>query len=416
MEPLQLARLQFATTASIHFLFVVLTLGLVTLVVALQTAWLITRKPVYQRLTRFWGLLYVINYVLGIASGVVMEFQFGLNWSGLTKYLGNVFGAPLAIETLVAFFLESTFLGMWIFGWHRLSRGVHTALIWLVALTAYASAFWVLVANAFLQNPVGYQMRDGVAYLTDFGALLRNPALWMAFAHVCAAALTTGGFVMAGVSAWHFIRRTTERELFRKSLRLGLVVGVVGATFVVGFGFAQFAPLGEVQPTKFNADSAEAAALVAQWQARFGPGDYAHPQWIDTPFGMMQGIGFVLFLAVFLIPLCYRDWIIRLRVPLYLLLVAVPLPFVAAISGWLVREVGRQPWIAYGLLPTADAVSPASGSTMLASYIAFTALLGLLAIADWVLLAKYANRGPDVDLGRPPEVAPTPRVPVLIGD
>jgi cytochrome bd ubiquinol oxidase subunit I len=416
MEPLQLARLQFATTASIHFLFVILTLGLVTLVVALQTAWLITGKPVYQRLTRFWGLLYVINYVLGIASGVVMEFQFGLNWSGLTKYAGNVFGAPLAIETLVAFFLESTFLGMWIFGWHRLSRGVHTALIWLVALTAYASAFWVLVANAFLQNPVGYQMRDGIAYLTDFGALLRNPMLWMAFAHVCAAALATGGFLMAGVSAWHFIRRTTERELFRKSLRLGLAVGVLGATFVVGFGFAQFAPLGQAQPTKFNADSAEAAALVAQWQATFGPGDYTHPQWIDTPFDVMQGIGFLLFLAVFLIPLCYRDWIIRLRVPLYLLLVAVPLPFVAAISGWLVREVGRQPWIAYGLLPTADAVSPASGNTMLASYVAFTAILGLLAITDWVLIAKYAHRGPDVDLGRPPEVAPALRVPVLIGD
>jgi cytochrome bd ubiquinol oxidase subunit I len=416
MDPLQLARLQFATTASIHFLFVILTLGLVTLVVALQTAWLITGKPVYQRLTRFWGLLYVINYVLGIASGVVMEFQFGLNWSGLTKYAGNVFGAPLAIETLVAFFLESTFLGMWIFGWHRLSRGVHTALIWLVALTAYASAFWVLVANAFLQNPVGYQMRDGIAYLTDFGALLRNPMLWMAFAHVCAAALATGGFLMAGVSAWHFIRRTTERELFRKSLRLGLAVGVLGATFVVGFGFAQFAPLGQAQPTKFNADSAEAAALVAQWQATFGPGDYTHPQWIDTPFDVMQGIGFLLFLAVFLIPLCYRDWIIRLRVPLYLLLVAVPLPFVAAISGWLVREVGRQPWIAYGLLPTADAVSPAGGNTMLASYVAFTAILGLLAIADWVLIAKYAHRGPDVDLGRPPEVAPAPRVPVLIGD
>jgi cytochrome d ubiquinol oxidase subunit I len=417
MEPLQLARLQFATTASIHFLFVILTLGLVTLVVALQTAWLITRKPVYQRLTRFWGLLYVINYILGIASGLVMEFQFGLNWSGLTKYLGNVFGAPLAIETLVAFFLESTFLGMWIFGWHRLSRGVHTLLIWLVALTAYASAFWVLVANSFLQNPVGYQMRDGVAQLTDFGALLANPALWMAFAHVCAAALTTGGFLMAGVSAWHFIRRTSEHELFRKSLRLGLVVGVIGAVFVIGFGFAQFAPVNRVQPTKFTADGAEAAALVARWQDQFGPGDYAHPGWTGVPLALMMLIAILLFFAGLLIPLFFRDWIIRLRVPLYLLLVAVPLPFVAAICGWLVREVGRQPWIAYGLLPTADAVSPIGGGTMLASYIGFTALLGALAIADWVLLAKYANRGPDVDLGRPPEVAPPAApVPVLIGE
>jgi cytochrome bd ubiquinol oxidase subunit I len=415
VAPLELARLQFATTAAIHFLFVLLTLGLVTLVVALQTAWLVTKKPVYQRLTRFWGLLYVINYILGIASGVVMEFQFGLNWSGLTKYLGNVFGAPLAIETLVAFFLESTFLGMWIFGWHRLGRGVHTVLIWLVALTAYASAFWVLVANSFLQNPVGFEMRDGVAHLTDFGALLRNPMLWMAFAHVCAAALTTGGFVMAGVSAWHFIRRTSERELFRKSLRLGLAVGVVGATFVVGFGFAQFGPLGEVQPTKFSADTPEAAALVAQWRQQFGPGDYAHPTWTGTAFSVMQGFGLILFLAVFLIPLFFRDWIIRLRFPLYLLLVAVPLPFVSAICGWLVREVGRQPWVAYGLVPTADAVSPVGRGTMLASYIGFTALLGALAIADWVLLARYASRGPDVDLGRPPDAEPAEPTAVLIG-
>src|SRR5687768_9795510 len=148
MDPLLIARLQFASTASIHFLFVAVTLGLVTLLVCLQTAGFVTKKPGYERLTRFWGTLYVINYVLGIATGLVMEFQFGLNWSGLSRYVGNVFGAPLAIETLVAFFLESTFLGMWIFGWHRLRRGVHLALLWGVAITAYASAFWAMAANS----------------------------------------------------------------------------------------------------------------------------------------------------------------------------------------------------------------------------------------------------------------------------
>ncbi|WP_213452998.1 cytochrome ubiquinol oxidase subunit I [Rhizomonospora bruguierae] len=411
MDPLPLARLQFATTASIHFLFVILTLGLVTLLAYLQTAYMITKKPVYQRLTRFWGTLYVINYALGIASGVVMEFQFGLNWSGLSRYVGNVFGAPLAIETLVAFFLESTFLGMWIFGWHRLRQGVHLALLWGVAITAYASAYWIMVANAWLHNPVGFEQRDGVARLTDFGALLTNPTLVMAFGHVVAAAWMTGGLVMAGVSSWHFIRRTREVELFRTSLRLGLVTGMVGVTFVMGFGFAQFGAVGATQPTKFGDDAAKAAA-VADFTARFGPGDYLPPQWSQVPLGFMILIAFTLAWGVFLIPLFVRDWIIRLRLPLYLMLLAVPFPFLAAIFGWLAREVGRQPWAAYGLLRTADAVTPVGGGTMLASFLGFAALLGALAIADWVLLARAAHRGPDVALGRPPAPpAAEPRTP-----
>lgn len=419
MDPLLLARLQFATTASIHFLFVVLTLGLVTLVVGLQTAWLITKNPVYERLTKFWGLLYVINYVLGLATGVVMEFQFGLNWSGLSRYMGNVFGAPLAMETLVAFFLESTFLGMWIFGWHRIRRGLHTALIWLVALTAYASAFWVLVANAFLQHPVGFEMRNGVAYLTDFGALLTNSTLWFAFVHVVGAGLTTGGFFMAGVSAWHFIRRTTEVEAFRKSLRLGLMVGVASATVTIGSGFAQFAVLGDVQPAKLGGDAVAKASAVQKWTAQFGAGDYLPPSWIGLPLILMIMTGFLLFFGGVLIPLLYRDWLIRLRLPLYLLVGAMPLPFAAAICGWLVREVGRQPWIAYGLLPTAKAVTPASPGMMLASYLGFTVLLSSLAIADWALLKKYAGRGPAAALASfvpPPDptehagLAPAPAV------
>src|SRR5256885_7745078 len=154
-----------------------------------------TGRPVYERMTRYWGQLYVINYAVGIATGLVMEFQFGLNWSGLSRLTGDVFGAPLAMETLIAFFLESTLLGMWIFGWGRLSRGVQTLLIWGVAVTAYLSAFWVMVANAFLQHPVGYQIDgSGQARLTDFGALLGNPNLWFALFHLIAAALVVGGF------------------------------------------------------------------------------------------------------------------------------------------------------------------------------------------------------------------------------
>ncbi|MBE1486956.1 cytochrome ubiquinol oxidase subunit I [Plantactinospora soyae] len=409
MDPLLIARLQFASTASIHFLFVAVTLGLVTLLVYLQTAGFITKKPVYERLTRFWGTLYVINYVLGIATGLVMEFQFGLNWSGLSRYVGNVFGAPLAIETLVAFFLESTFLGMWIFGWHRLRRGVHLALLWGVALTAYASAYWVMVANSWLQNPVGYEVRDGVAHLTDFSALLANPTLTHALPHVLGAALMAGGLLMAGVSSWHLIRRTTDYALFRTSLRLGLVAGLLGTTLTMGSGFPQFGAVGAVQPTKFGTDVAE-AGLLERWTGQFGPGDYIPPEWTGVPLELMMMIAFVLAWGVFLLPLYYRDWIIRLRFPLYLVLLSTPLPFVALISGWLVREVGRQPWAVYGLLPVSDAVSPVGSGTLLSSYVGFTLLLGTLAVVNWVLMARHAARGAeDLALGRPPEPPPAER-------
>jgi cytochrome d ubiquinol oxidase subunit I len=313
-----------------------------------------------------------------------------------------VFGAPLAMETLLAFTLESTFLGMWIFGWQRLPAVAHTALLWLVAATAYLSAFWIMVANSWLQNPVGYTEREGVAYLTDFGALLANPTLGLALAHVTAAALTAGGAFMAGVSAWHFIRRTTDWEFFRRSLRLGLVAGVIGGVMVVGTGFPQLGTVGSVQPTKFGDEEAK-AEIVAEWTARFGPGDYLPPEWIGLPLALMISIGFTVLWGVLLVPLLYRDWIIRLRLPLYLLLLAVPWPFVAAISGWLVREEGRQPWAAYGLLPVADAVTPVGGGIMLASFVGFTALLGALAITNWVLLIRHAVRGPyDLALGRDP--------------
>ncbi|MEV4811312.1 cytochrome ubiquinol oxidase subunit I [Micromonospora avicenniae] len=403
MDTLLLARLQFATTTSIHFLFVIVTLGLVTLLVGLQTAWVITGKQKYERLTRFWGQLYVINYVLGIATGIVMEFQFGLNWSGLSRYVGNVFGAPLAIETLVAFFLESTFLGMWIFGWHRLRRGVHLALLWGVALTAYASAFWILVANAWLQNPVGYEARDGVAHLTDFSALLSNPTLTMAFGHVVAAALLVGGMLMAAVSAGHLIRRTPDHALHRTALRIGLVTAALSISMVQSFGFAQFDPVGSVQPTKFGGDGDEAQAMIAEWTTRFGPGDYTPPVLASAGLGFMILIGFTLGALWLLVPLLWRDWIIRLRFPLWLLLLALPLPFVAAILGWIAREVGRQPWVAYGLLPVDQAVSPVGAPVMLTSLIGFSLLLGTLAVTNWVLIARHAARGAqDPALGRPP--------------
>lgn len=381
MSTLDLARLQFAVTTSFHFLFVLLTLGLVTLIVVMQTRFTLTRAPVHERMTRFWGRIYVINYALGIATGVVMEFQFGLNWSGLASYAGDVFGAPLALETLVAFFLESTFLGLWIFGWDRLNRWVHLSLIWLTALTAYASAFWIMAANGFLQHPVGHEERDGVLRLVDFSALLTNPTFTTALTHVVFAALTVGGVFVTGVSAYHFIKRTSETDFFRRSLRLGVVTTALATPFLIGAGFAQFPVIAEYQPDKTEATP-----------------------WIGAPLGFMILIGMALMLASWTtVPLLYRDWVVRMRFPLYLMVIGVPLPFAAAIFGWVFREVGRQPWLVYGLLRTEDAVSHVSATSMTTSLIVFSSMFLLLALTDWVLIARAVRRGPDTT---PQPIAP----------
>ncbi|MCG8923927.1 cytochrome ubiquinol oxidase subunit I [Lentzea sp. CC55] len=383
MNAVDLARLQFALTTSFHFLFVLLTLGLVTLLVVMQTRSTITGAPVHERMTRFWGRIYVINYALGIVTGIVMEFQFGLNWSGLATYAGDVFGVPLALETLIAFFLESTFLGLWIFGWGRLHRWVHLALLYLTALTAFASAFWIMAANGFLQHPVGYRV-DGVLRLDDFGALLTNPAFTSALVHGVFAAITAGGVFLTGVSAYHFIKRTPEADFFRRSLRMGVVTTALATPVLIGAGFAQFPVIERYQP---------------------GKGDAV--QWIGAPLGFMVLIGMGLTLISWLtLPLLIRDAVIRMRFPLYLMVIGIPFPFAAAVFGWMFREIGRQPWLIYGLLRTEDAVSHVDASRILLSLIVFTSLFVLLAGVDWALIARAVRRGPDV--------APAPVSPLVV--
>jgi cytochrome d ubiquinol oxidase subunit I len=405
MNALEYARLQFGLTASLHFLFVMVTLGLVVMVAVMQTRFVVSGNPVYGRMARYWGLLYAINYAVGIATGLVMEFEIGLNWSGLSRLTGDVFGAPLALETLVAFVLESTLLGMWIFGWNRLGRRLHLVLIWGVAATAMLSAFWVMMSNAFLQHPVGYTRDpDGTVRLADFGALLTNSSLWFSLLHAVAAAMTTGGMLMAGISAWRIRKRTRpeDHELFRRSLRLGLRVGLIGTFFTIGFGYAQFGPIGDNQPTKMSV-GAKALAAQADMAHRFGPGNYLPGDFVRTALDSMIGIANLLFLLLFIVQLLtFRDTLIRrrwARPALWLLTALIPVPFAAAILGWMVREEGRQPWAVYGLLRTADAVSPMSAGALRASTLAFTILVAALAVADWWLLARAAARPPGGEFG-----------------
>lgn len=402
MSAADLARLQFAATTTVHWLFVILTMGLVPLVAIMHTRAAYTRDPakraVRERMTRFWGQLYVINYAVGIVTGLVMEFQFGLSWSGLSKFAGNVFGAPLALETLIAFFAESTFLGMWIFGWGRMRKGVHVTLIWLVTLTAYASGFWILIANGFMQHPVGYEVRDGVAYLTDFGALLTNPNALIALAHLTLAAFTTGGVFVAGVSAWHFARGTKETELFRGSLRLGVWVGMLASFFVIIVGQLQVPVLDRTQPMKMAALNNDGVAeLQARLVSEHGPGDYVPPHdWLRIAMDSMTIIGntvsTITFIAVFLL---WKDWLVRWRPLAYLMTAMIPFPFLAAVGGWVFREVGRQPWLVYGQLTVDDALSHVSRASLAVSCVVFIAVFVALAVTNWTLIARFARRGPD---------------------
>ncbi|MFI0784994.1 cytochrome ubiquinol oxidase subunit I [Streptomyces lydicus] len=365
MSAVDLARLQFAATTGIHWLFVILTMGLVPLVAIMHTRAVFTRDParraVRERMTRFWGQLYVINYAVGIVTGLVMEFQFGLSWSGLSKFAGNVFRAPLALETLIAFFAESTFLGMWIFGWGRLRRGVHVTRIWLVALTAYASGFWILIANGFMQHPVGYAVRDGAAYLTDFAALLTNSSALVALAHITLAALTTGGVFLLGISAWHLARGTEETELFRGSLRLGTWVSMLASFFVVVIGQIQMPVIERTQPMKYAVLTDSGVAEVQRrLVAQHGPGDHVPPAgWIHLSMNTMSIIGNTVstLTLVAVVPL-WKDRLVRWRPMAYLMTAMIPFTFVASVGGWVVREVGRQPWLVYGRLTVEDALSP----------------------------------------------------------
>ena len=412
METVDLARLQFALTAGAHFLFVALTLGLATLLATVQTAATLSRRDVHLRMTRFWGQLYIINYAMGIVTGLVMEFQLGLSWSGLTNYAGDVFGSALAIETLVAFFVESTFLGLWIFGWNKLNRWAHLALIWVVTLTAYASAFWILVANGFLQNPVGHVVENGRLRLTDVGAMVANPAAQAAFWHVLVGGLIVGGFFMAGVSAYHLRRRTPEHEVFRKSLRIGVGVALPATFLNAVFGGISFQTLQPAKSAAWSGSASMLAEVQAEFAARFGPGDYLPDVgWVRTG-GMVMIMLWLLmmmvagpsFLLMFVKPAVYRfrpwHWVLTLM---------IPVPFVAMMGGWVFREMGRQPWVVYGLLRTSEAMSPVTGAQAAFSLAAFTAVFAVLIAVNTWLLARYARRGLGaVALGDRPIEAPVP--------
>ena len=439
-----LARIQFATTSLYHFLFVPLTLGLAPLVAVMQTLWYRGGDEAWLRLTRFFGTLMLINFAIGVATGLVQEFQFGMNWSIYSQFVGDVFGAPLAIEGLAAFMLESTFLGLWIFGWDRLSRRVHLATVWLFAIGSWASAFFIISANSWMQRPVGSTVTDGRAELTDVWELFSNRfAIW-AYIHVLLVGLTTAAVVIFGVSCWHLVRGRNQ-ELFRHAAKLALIVGLPISAVNLGVGSQMGVVVTDYQPMKIASTEAQwdtcqpcsfslfqiggftvddqtpsfsiqvphllsilatlswdgevkgMNELQASEAATYGPGDYIPPT-RTTYWSMriMAYAGTLVFLVFALGALLYRRGsLASRRWFLWLGVLTIPLPYAAALAGWVLSEVGRQPWIVWGLLKTADANSPSvSTATIATSLGVFVALYAALLVVDFVLMRRYARVDP----------------------
>lgn len=432
MDVLMLSRLQFAMATMFHFIFVPLTLGLSILVAIMETKYVRTGDEMYKRMTKFWGKLFVINFVLGVVTGITLEFQFGTNWSRYSEYVGDIFGSLLAIEATTSFFLESTFLGAWIFGWNILSPKMHAACIWLVAIASNMSALWILIANAFMQHPVGYVMRNGRAELDNFFTVLFNPFGWQQYVHTLSGAFTLAGFFLMGVSAYHLLKKQNI-EFFTRSFKMGMVFALIFSVLVAVQGHHHAQEVTKIQPAKLAAmeslwetheDGAPMYLLVVPDEKNeknalelFGiPGGLsflAHNSFTapvqglkDWPaderppvlltflsFRVMVGIGTLLpILCIW--ALLRRNKLTENPKLLKAMLYAIPLPYLAIEAGWVLAEVGRQPWIVYGLMKTADAVSPIVTSQVAFSLVALTLLYALLGAVDIYLLFKFAKKGP----------------------
>lgn len=442
MSELLLARWQFGVTSTYHFIFVPLTLGLSVLVAVMETVYWRTGNELYRKLAQFWGKLFIINFVMGVVTGIVQEFHFGMNWSEYSRFMGDIFGAPLALEALTAFYLDSTFLGLWIFGWKRLSKGVHLAAIWIVALSSNLSAFWILVANSFMQSPVGYAVRNGRAEMTDFGALLGNPYVWHQLPHTVLGGFLTAGVFILAISAYHLGRRS-QVEFFRASFSIGIICTLAAALLSGVTGHLQGQHVAKVQPMKIAAmealwetsasapftimasidekgqkNSAEVAIpgglsllvhnslqgevkglkeLQNEYAQVYGPGDYipaVTPVFWSFRIMVAAG-GWLLLLALWAGHYWRTGELENRRVLLKAIVWSLPVPYIANSTGWFVAEAGRQPWIVFGLQRVDQGVSTVVSATSIwISLAGFTLIYGVLAAVAGTLMWKTAVQGP----------------------
>ncbi|MDF2875442.1 MAG: cydA [Sporomusa sp.] len=404
MDKLLLARLQFSTTLTYHFWFLSLTLGLVLLIALMETMYVRSGNNNYKVMAKFWGKLFLINYSVGILTGIIQEFEFGMNWSEYSRFVGDVFGVPLAIETLTAFFVESTFIGLWVYGWDQLPKRLHLAAIWLVAVSANLSAFWILTANAFMQRPVGYLLAGDRLELLDFIAVVTNPYVFYQYSHTVLSGLLTAGFFMLAVSSYYLLHKRYT-GLFRLSFRMGFICAAIATALVIGTGHIYTQYLGKSQPMKRaamealwetsdrapftvvalidkpnNRNSYELSVpgllsimagnhldtrvqgmkdLQDSFTATYGPDEYIPP--VALLFWSFRIMLFISIYLVVLLLVVYWYWRTqRLEASPFLLrtiMWSIPLPYIAHTAGWIITEVGRQPWIVYTLLRTEQGIS-----------------------------------------------------------
>ena len=450
MDALILSRLQFAITTVYHFLFVPVTLGL-SIFVALLETWYVNSGSYEERiklkkLVKFFGTIFLINFAMGVVTGIVQEFHFGMNWSEYARFMGDIFGAPLALEALSAFFIESTFIGIWIFGWDKLSEKFHCLCMWLVAFGSNLSAFWILVANSFMQHPVGYEIQDGRAVMTSLFDLITNRYVLGEYFHAFFAGITTAGFLVIVVSAWKISTDEVSREMFIRTLRRAALYTLLGIFGVIGSGhmhaqylatgnpmkLAAFEALWETEdpaPFAVIADINQAAGrndfeitipymftfmvhnslsgevkgindLQREAVEKYGPGNYIPDvRGMFWSFRIMVGTGFLMLGIVFvtgLLAIFFESQLKKpncLRCVLKFAPILLPLPFIANSVGWYIAEAGRQPWIVVGLQKTAQAVSPnlSSGEIWL-TLIGFTAIYLLLAVIAVFTAVSFINR------------------------
>ena len=445
MEALLLSRWQFAITTIYHFLFVPLTLGLTIWVALLETCYVKTQRPHWKepcrQLVKFFGTLFLINFSLGVVTGIVQEFHFGMNWSEYSRFMGDIFGAPLALEALTAFFLESTFLGIWIFGWDKLTPKAHCLCAWLIAIGSNLSAFWILVANSFMQHPVGYVVQNGRAEMADFFALVTNPYVVGEYSHALFSGISTAGTLVLAVAAWKYIHDQASQPVFRHVLKAGAIYLAIGVLGVMGSGHMHTQYLATANPMKLasmealweDADPAPFAVMAVidqdhhrnaceikipalfslmlynkpdgevkgintvndEMVAQYGNGNYR-----PDVFGMFWSFrimvacgGAMLLIALAITALAHLNRLDLYPCLLKFLPLSLPLPFLANTAGWFVAEGGRQPWIVVGLQKTADAVSPnLTGPEVFLTMVGFTLLYLVLIIAALYVAVRFIRK------------------------
>ncbi len=446
VSALMVDRIQFGVTTVYHFLFVPLTIGLAFLLAILETMYVRSGDEKMKKLVQFFGRLFLINFAIGVVTGILQEFQFGMNWSDYSRYVGDVFGAPLAVEALLAFFMESTFLGIWIFGWERVSKRLHVISMWLVALGTTLSALWILTANSFMQEPVGFAIHNGHAEMTSFFALLGNPQLWVEFPHVIFGAWATASFFVLGISAYQLLRHY-HVDVFKRSFKVALTLAVISSILVALMGHLQAQHLVKAQPMKMAASeglwttSPEHApwSLIAgidvsqkkdtfsieipyvlsllsydslsgkvqgmdeiqqQYVQKYGPGNYIPPvnaTYWSFRIMVLAGVLMILF-ALWGIVVVRRNKLENSPKFMRVLLWSISLPFIANSMGWIMTEIGRQPWTVFGLLKTDVSNSPiVSTGEALTTLIGFGLLYGIMAVVMIGLMSKYTKLGFDVE-------------------